>query len=98
MLLLVHLTQFRLDSNQLNELAKWIGNLVDMTWLDLRDNQLEKPPEEITGLEKLETLQLEQNKNLILTHDRKLWVDKLKNSGCNVYLDGNEENSEILLT
>ncbi len=95
---LVHLTQLRLDSNQLTELPKWIGNLVDVTWLDLRDNKLKRLPEEITGLVKLETLQLAQNEDLILTHNQEIWIDKLKNNGCNVYLDGDEENSGILTT
>ena len=90
----VHLTQFRLDGNQLNELPNWIGNLVDVTWLDFSDNQLKRLPEEITNLEKLETLQLKQNKDLILTHDQEIWIDKLKNNGCNVYLDG-DESGEI---
>ncbi len=88
-----------LDDNQLNKLPTEIMNLTNLTKLGLTKNKLRELPEEIIKLNNLTELYLYENPNLILTSKHEKWIQKLKDSGAEIYIDTTDNvNNMPLLT
>ena len=75
-------------NNNLSEIPPEIGLLSNLKGLSLWGNPLTSLPEEITKLTQLKELELP---NLSLSPSQKLWIDSLKENGCEVWMDDSED-------
>jgi Leucine-rich repeat (LRR) protein len=74
------------DENDISEdrIPRVLEKLMQLTWLDLSENQFTTLPKEIGQLTQLTELYLFKNPNLLLSTEQKEWISKLIENGCEV--------------
>ncbi|EJF06485.1 Leucine Rich Repeat (LRR)-containing protein [Thiovulum sp. ES] len=90
---LTNLKELDLRKNKINFIPKWIGNFINLTYLNLQLNNLSEIPTEIENLTKLESLMLGGNKltkipnwigNLTNLTELYWWEENLKSVSSNI--------------
>ncbi len=78
------LQHLELQYNQLQSLPESFGDLDKLEYLDLRWNQLRSLPETLSQITGLKMLWLYGNPSLTLSSALQQWIERLRNSGCDV--------------
>jgi len=96
---LVNLKKLDIRYSLLSGLSDDLGSLLLLRNLILSDNQfMEKLPPTIMNLKNLKEFNIKNNPSLILTQEQKVWINELKENGCDVMMDSdlfNRTKNEI---
>ncbi len=84
--LLLPLDTIDLSGLELDSITNKLFFLEYMTTFILEDNNIEELPKEIVNFKNLKILNLKNNP-LALTNIQKIWIEQLKEKGCEVYLN-----------
>ena len=87
---LLKLTELNFFNSDLEDFLRELCFLENIKTLILWDNDIKELPKEIINFSNLIKLNLRGNKSLILNANQKIWLEKLKENGCAVYIDNQD--------